>query len=269
MKQKITSEISELAGIFAADGSMQQNHICFWGNPNADKDFYDRYISDLFLKAFNIKIRPHEKKSNSVYGFYVCNKEIINFFNKILEFPIGNKTYSVKIPNVIYKSKDKKISCAFIRGFFSGDGCLNFDKRYSNNQKILKIIHTYPRIQINCVSKKIIQQLSEMLNKINIKNFISKKISKKKNEVDSYMLQVSGRIMLDRWVKEIGFSNSNHFSRYEIFKRYRFVPPNTTYTDRLKILKGKINPWSFYPKWASSLAWIGRQKKVEPSIARM
>ncbi len=266
MKQKITSEISELAGIFAADGSMQQNHICFWGNPHSDKDFYDNHLKFLFLKAFNVEIRPHEKKSNCVYGFYICNKRIINFFNKVLDFPIGKKTYSLKVPDVIYKNKDKNITCAFIRGFFSGDGCLNFDKRYANDQKILKIIHTYPRIQITCVSEKLIQQLSNMLNNLNIKNFIRKSISKKKNEVDSFRLQVSGRVMLDKWIKGIGFSNANHFSRYEIFKKHSFVPPNTTYIDRLKILKGKKNPWSFYPKRTRSLVWIGRQNKVEPSI---
>lgn len=260
MKQKITSEISELAGIFAADGSMQKEHMCFWGNPSADRVYYDNHLKNLFSSAFNIKVRPHDKSSNFVYGFYICNKGIINFFNKNLGFPIGKKTYSVEVPRLIYNDKNKRIIKAFIRGFFAGDGCLNFDKRYAKDQKILKIIHTYPRIQITCVSKKLIYQLSDMLNRLNINNFVSKKTSKKKNEVDSYRIQVSGKAMLHKWAKEIGFVNANHSSRYEIFKKHGFVPSNTSYEERAKILEGKINPWSFYPKWAYSLVWIRRQK---------
>lgn len=258
-KNIITAEIAELAGLFAADGSMQKEHICFWGNPKSDGDFYDKYLKKLFLKTFNIVIKPHEKESNFVYGFYICDKKIINFFNNGLGFPIGNKTYSVKVPDVIYKSQDKSMISAFINGFFAGDGCLNFDKRYSKDQKILKIIHTYPRIIMKCVSKKIIYQLSDMLNYLGIKNFVAAKHSKKKNEVDSYALQISGRKMLEKWVENIGFSNRNHTSRYEIFKKYGFVPPNTTYGQRVKILEGKLDPWSFYPKWACSLGWIRRQ----------
>jgi len=246
MKQKITSELSELAGIFAADGSMQKNHICFWGNPKADRDFYDKHIKELFLKAFNINIRPHEKQSNFVYGFYVCNRKIIYFFNKVLGFPIGKKTYSVEVPSIIYQNSDKSIVRAFLRGFCAGDGCLNFDKRYGKHRKILRIIHTYPRIQIKCVCKKLIYQLSDMLNRLDIDNFVSRKPSKKKNEVDGYMVQVSGKPRLDKWIKEIGFSNANHSSRYKLFKKYGFVPPNTSYEERIKMLKGEILPWSFY-----------------------
>lgn len=72
---KITQEISELAGLFAADGSMQKEHICFWGNITEDKEYYNNVVKGLFKKAFQIRINLHEKKSNSVYGFYVCDKK--------------------------------------------------------------------------------------------------------------------------------------------------------------------------------------------------
>ncbi len=199
---EITAETAELAGIFAADGSMQKEHICFWGNPEADRLFYDERLKKLFRKAFNVEIRPHEKESNFVYGFYVCNKKVVRFFNEVLGFPIGNKTYSVKVPDKIYKSNEESIVASFIRSFFAGDGCLNFDKRYSKDQRILKIIHTYPRLQIKSVSKNIIDQLSKMLNDLAIRNFVSDKPSKNKNEVDSYMLQISGKAMLERWVEK-------------------------------------------------------------------
>jgi intein/homing endonuclease len=234
MKQKITSEISELAGLFAADGSMQRNHLCFWGNPIEDKDYYDIHLKSLFLKSFNMDIRPHHKKSNSVYGFYVCDKRIISYFNEILGFPIGRKTYSLTVPSIIYENKDNNIISAFLRGFCAGDGCLSFDKRYGNYRKILTIIHTYPRIQIRSVSKELLLQLLNMLERLNIVGNISRKKSKKPNEVDSYLLQISGKTRLKTWIDKIGFSNPNHSTRYEIFKKHGFVPSNTTYIKKDK-----------------------------------
>jgi hypothetical protein len=260
MKQKITSAISELAGVFAADGSMQEKHLCFWGNPKEDREFYDNHLTSLFKQAFNIDIKPHEKPSNSVYGFYVCDSKIINFFHTSLGFPFGKKTYTVAVPRNIFCNVDREVQCAFLRGFFAGDGCLNFDKRYGTYQKILRVIHTYPRIQIKCVSENLIYDMSVMLNRLGIHNFIARKISKKANEVDSYMLQISGVTRMEKWVKQIGFSNHNHLSKYEIFKKHGFVPSNLAYKEKIMILEGKLNPWSFYPERACSLAWIGRQK---------
>src|SRR3989344_500544 len=242
----LNPEISEIAGFFAADGSMQKDHISFWGNPSADKDYYDFHLRGLFLKSFNISINPHEKKSNSVYGFYVCDKNIISFFNEYLGFPIGKKTYSLEVPKVIYQNDNKKISKSFIRGFFAGDGCLNFDKRYGNYKPLLKKLHTYPRIQIRSVSQKAIYQLSDMILNLGIPNFVAKKPSKNKHWVDSYMLQVSGEGSLLKLKRCIGFSNPNHSSRYEMFKKYGFVPSNTSYHERIRMLKGELNPCLFY-----------------------
>ena len=135
-----------------------------------------------------------------------------------------------------------------LAGLFAADGCLNFDKRYAKDQAILRVIHTYPRIQIHCVSQRIILQMSKMLKRFEIKNFVSVKKSIKDNEVNSYMLQVSGVKMLEKWVEEIGFSNKSHLTRYEIFKKVGFVPSNTSYEQRLRILDGELDPWSFYPK---------------------
>ncbi|MFH2021009.1 MAG: hypothetical protein ABIJ34_06330 [archaeon] len=267
MKQKIVSIPSkvgcseaELAGFFAADGSMQRAHICFWGNPEEDKDYYDYHLKNLIKKSFGIIVRPHLKLSNSVYGFYLCNPQIIRFFHNELGFNYGSKTYDVKVPKPIISNP--KFYPPFLRGFMSGDGCLNFDKRYGSYQKLFKVIHTYPRIFLRSVSTNIIIQMSAMLNQLNIGHFVSEKHSKRNNEATAYVIQISGVNRLIKWYNTVGFANSNHSSRYEIFKNHGFVPSNTTYKQRLAILEGKLNPWSFYPKWASSLAWIGRQKKV-------
>ncbi len=244
---KLTPDMSELAGLFAADGSMQKEHLCYWGNPKADKEYYDLHLKTLFQKMFNIEINPHLKKSNGVYGFYICNKGVLDYFHNFFGFPVGSKTYTVEVPKVVLNNNNQ-VKAAFIRGFFAGDGCINFMRRYGESYKeILKIIHYYPRIQIQSVSSRIILQVSNMLKDLSIKNFVTTRKDKTKT-VNIFSVNVYGKERLERWIKKIGFSNPNHSSRYEIFKRIGFVPPNTTYLQRLQILKGQLNPWSFYQK---------------------
>ena len=113
----LNKNIAELAGIFAADGSIQKAHICFWGNITEDREYYNKVIRSLFKKSFNIDVNPHDKKSNSVHRFYVCNREIIKYFSKYLGFNFGNKTYSVRIPKIIMQSNNTEIWASFIRGF--------------------------------------------------------------------------------------------------------------------------------------------------------
>ena len=99
MKMNLTKEFAEILGMFAADGSMQDEHICIWGNIYEDKEYYDEVVCPLFSKVFNKKVIAHEKKSNSVYGFYICDKEIIQKF-KEMGFT-RNKTYTVRVPKEI------------------------------------------------------------------------------------------------------------------------------------------------------------------------
>lgn len=242
----ITPETAEIAGIFAADGSMQKNHISFWGNSTEDVDYYDNVLKKLFKMSFNIEINPHHKPSNSVYGFNICKKEVIDYFNKSLDFKIGSKTYTVKVPKSIMQSKDTEIWCSFLRGFSDCDGTLNFDKRYYTCKAILKIIHTYPRIQLKSVSLNIIKDMSELLNRLEIKHFICSYKSKRENEKVAYFIQISGKERLEKWMENIGFNNPSKRTKYDIFKRYGFVPANTKINERYDMLNGDLSPWSFY-----------------------
>jgi len=260
----ITPGIAELAGAFAADGSMQKEHICFWGNILEDRLYYDIVLKSLFLEEFGVEVRPHDKKSNSVYGFYVCNKSIIKYFVETLGFKPGKKTYDVKAPRVIMKSQDPLIWAAFIRGFCDCDGTLSFGKRYGNYHKVYKIIHTYPRIQIKSVSNEIISDISELLNRLNIKHITCVLRKTRPNETDSKLIQISGVPRLEKWIDLVCFNNHVQFTKYEIFKNYGFVPPSTNIAQRQAILEGSIDPLDFYPNWPRSLAWIGRQDRKVP-----
>ena len=125
---------------------MQREHLCFLGNISENREYYNNLIKHLFKVAFKIDVNPHEKPSNFAYGFYLCNKDVIKYFNELLGFSFGSNTHIVRVPKIIMNSDKPTIWSAFIRGFCDSDGCLNFDKRYGNDQGILKIIHTHPRV---------------------------------------------------------------------------------------------------------------------------
>ncbi len=261
---KITPEIAEIAGAFAADGSMQKGHICFWGNISEDREYYDLVLRKLFYEAFNCSINPHEKKSNFVYGFYICDKDIINFFNTVLGFTFGNKTYTVSVPKCIMDADDPLILASFVRGFSDGDGSLNFGKRYRTCQKILNVIHTYPQIQLKTVSETLASDLVILLSKLGFNPHLYRLKSNKFGEHVAYLIELKGKNNLENWMRIIGFNNPVQQTRYAIFKKYGFVPVNTTLLQRKSILEEKIDLWSFYPNWTRSLAWIRRQDKAVP-----
>ena len=243
----ITTEIAELAGIFAADGCMQKDYICLWGNISEDREYYDMVIKRLFNVAFGIDVRPHEKRSNSVYGFYVCKRDILNFFTQHLGFHAGSKTNTVCVPPSILQSRDRQIWAAFVRGVADGDGCLTFDKRYGTSKKVRKIVHNYPRIQIRSVAYELINGTSMLLDKLGIIHFVILTKNHKPNEQDSYLLQVSGVERLHQWMKVVGFSNPAKLTKYCLFNRYGFVPPNTTISQRKAMLDNELSPVDFYP----------------------
>lgn len=240
---KLNHKLAEIAGMFAADGSMQKQHICMWGNIIEDKEYYDIYLAPLFSQFFDKKLNIHEKRSNSVYGFYLCKKEAINILNKILEFPIGKKTYVVKVPSMIMESKDPKIYASFIRGFTDCDGCLNFFRRGEGYKNFKRKFNTYPRIIITSVSKNIIDQISTMLKFLRIKHTIEIKKKLKKNKVNPFCILVRGEKRLNQWIKRIGFKNPAKITKYQIWKKFGFCPPYTTIEERRKVLKGEVNPY--------------------------
>lgn len=239
-------ETAEIAGLFAGDGSMQEEHICFWGNPQTDKHYYDEVLKRLFRNGFSIEINPHYKKSNGVYGFYVCDKKVIRFFKNILGFAPGNKTYSLKIPERIFRAKNKEIWAAFIRGYFAADGCLNFHKRYGSYCDFKRKFHVYPRLFITSVSKQVLTETQELLSRLGINSRIQFKVSKNPDWQNSYALVVKGEKRLAKWAKIIGLNNLRDKTKLQVFMRFRFMPPNTTLDQRTKILNNELDITSFY-----------------------
>ena len=241
---KLTKEFSEILGMFAADGCLQKEYVCMWGNIYQDKDYYDKIVCPLFSQVFNKSLIAHEKKSNSVYGFYLCSKEVVQLF-KNLGFT-NNKTYDVKIPKEVLESKNKEIYAAFIRGYADCDGCIDFLKRKGKYKPFKLRYNTYPRVWIVSVSHEVIKQISKLLTIMDIKHTIVDRKSPKETEKDAKTIAIRGPKRMEDFMKKIGFNNPGHYTKYLIWKKFGMCPPRTTLEQRKLILKNQINPFSFY-----------------------
>lgn len=241
---ELTTELAEVFGIFAADGSMQDSHICMWGNINEDKEYYDKRVCPLFSKIFNKNIVAHEKKSNSVYGFYLCSKKAVEFL-KDFGF-CKRKTYIVKVPNLILNSNNLEIYSAFIRGFADCDGFISFLKRKGKYGSFKKSYHTYPRIGIKIASKTMIEDLSYLLKKLEILHTKGIQKSKEKNLSDIYWIEIRGPDRIENFIEKVGFSNPAQYTKYLVWKKFGFCPVRSSIEQRQLILADKLDPYSFY-----------------------
>jgi len=240
---ELTNELAEVLGMFAADGCLQENYVCMWGNIHEDKDYYDNVVCPFFSKVFNKKVIAHEKKSNSVYGFYICDKKIVKFF-KDFGFS-NNKTYDVVIPEIILRSKDKSIFVSFIRGFSDCDGCFSLMKRKGKYSNFKLNFNTYPRINIKSVSSLIINQLSDLLNRLDIEHTIGIERKNIKNEADAYWIMIRGIDRINEFMNTIGFHNPSKTIKFEVWKKFGFCPVNSNIEQRKLFLSDKLDPYSF------------------------
>jgi hypothetical protein len=245
---KISLELAEIAGIHAGDGYLRyrgwSNELDISGGFE-EQEYYDEHVIPLFNKVFDLSVNGKFFVPRNTYGFRIHHKKVIQSMMK-LGFPSGKKTLIVSIPNQIINCKNKKIWCAFLRGYFDTDGCLNFDRKITNPSPFQRKYHYYPRILFTSCSKNLALEVQKLIQKLGFSCRCYLYKPKKETENLKYKLQVTGNKALARWMKLVGTKNPSKISRYLIWKKFGFCPPNTNYPQRVNILKGKINPESFY-----------------------
>ena len=214
----------EFIGIIMGDGYIRyrpdqrvyQIEIC--GNVEEDYSYFVQ-ISDFIAKLLGKKpsIRIRKEKSGRSLRLEINNKKFIEYLIR-LGLPSGNKTFTISIPE---KFLNWKYSRYIIRGLLETDGCIYFSKSKKCNYP------TYPRIEIKSSSNKLISQLINILKR---KDF---KVYCKKSE-NTYSITLSGEKMLQKWIREIGFSNERNISKYNFWKKKGFYIPRISLKDRLK-----------------------------------
>ncbi|MBL7054908.1 hypothetical protein ISS05_04075 [Candidatus Woesearchaeota archaeon] len=230
---KITPEIAEMCGIITGDG-----HLCRYISPkrtdykieiSGDKKeeiAYFEYVSSLFDKIFNkpLKLIIEEEYSR----LYTHSKEILEFFEKI-GLIVGKKSDRAFIPNTLLH--DKKLSLYFLRGLADTDFCVMFKK---GNRKT----HSYPKIVAEFASKRIIEDIQKILDRINI-TYYKQKVRKTNSfgQFTHYRLEINGKNNLNKWINLIGFSNPKQTTKIKVWEILGYCPPKTTYSQRIKILR--------------------------------
>lgn len=247
MNLKLTPKLAEACGIHAGDGYLRNDgrrrELDISGNIE-EKEYYNNHIIPLFEKLFNIKIIPKFFPSRNTYGFVIRDLQIIEFFHS-LGFPYGKKSTIVQIPSFILQNENKLFHTKFIRGLFDTDGCLYFSRRKKGKYKAFKKTYNYyPVISFSSVSKNLIKETIQLLELLHFQkiNYCTYN-SKNPNENISNKIYIYGENKLNRFIKIIGIKNVVKLSRYQIWKKFGFCPPNITLKQRKNILNGKIDPY--------------------------
>lgn len=238
--KKITRGFSEICGALMGDGWIQSNesNLFIAGNPKEDKFYYDNHLVPLINKELNLNIKARLFPYWRVYGISIHRKSIIKIFLNV-GIPKGRKARIVRIPSVFKKSKN--LFLPLLRGIFDTDGSIYFMRGNPKND-----FHIRPRLRITSVSKKLIEDIKTLSRSIEIKHSNPKALKWGKNPNPSYIFEINRVESISRWFKLIGTKNPVHQTKIDIWKRFGFVPPKTSLNERFKILKGLVNPKSFY-----------------------
>jgi intein/homing endonuclease len=235
----LNKKLAEILGMHCGDGCIsitpRYKEYALCGDITEEKEYYKKRVVPLFneiiaLPLLKNKIKAKKYPKMGVYGFLLFKKEIVEYFIK-LGLSAGSKT-NQGIPKIV---KDSNIKCkkAFLRGLFDTDGSIYFQKNYSI--KISK--HKRPIIKIGTTSRKLKEDIKELCKELKYTIMEKKayKGARDKNKV--YELVIYKKKDIIRWIKEIEFRNPKHITKIEIWKKLGYCPPNTTYKQRLMMLK--------------------------------
>jgi len=239
----LTEELAEDIGFHLGDGYLgdystpsnpHKYELTYSGHAIDEKSYYYNVLNKRKYKLFKIKPRIYIKNNN--ISARILSKALLTYFRDVLGVICGNKLRGT-IPSIIMESQ-KKIKIAFIRGLFDADGTLTFLKKY-------KKVHYYPRVSIELISKSIVYSLAKLLKELNIKFCLSSKLTKRNGILckEQFCININGNKNAIKYIKLIGFSNPKFVTKYKIWKRYGFCPPQKNIEQYKKILTGDLEPY--------------------------
>jgi intein/homing endonuclease len=201
---KINSNTAELVGIIIGDGYIhfaEHRYFGFTGSPKTDKEYY-RFLSNLIFKVCKKKIKVKERYRG--LRIVVYSKDMVNFLVRDLGMSYGeNKSLRITIPEII--ANDWNLARYAIRGIVDTDGSVFVSDKPGYPQ--------YPSIEITTSSRPLALQIRDILLK---RGFRVAKIWSYKSKLSTlitYKIPLNGKTNLEKWIKEIGFSNPYKMKR--------------------------------------------------------
>ena len=167
------------------------------GDLRLDKEYHD-YLAEISRVLFGLNPGFILTEKNNERFLCLSSKELVDFFVDMGINP-GNKIINQStIPKWIYKDKNYLRAC--LRGLIDTDGCIHrMSKRDSH---LLRINFTNHDLKL----------LEDTRNSFILLGFHPSKI------INNQKFFISRQNEIEKYLKEIGFSNKKHRDRYKTFK---------------------------------------------------
>jgi len=164
----LTEELNLLLGYFVGDGHLSTAGIEFF---SADKEVVKK-IENLSIELFGLcpKVEK-DKRSKTLRRVRINSVLLRDFFSKVFGFPVGKKSATVKLNNLILCQNNKNLS-SFLQAYFDCDGSVYGGER---------------TVEATTASEELAFQLQQMLLRFGISATYSRK--KVKNR-DYYRLTI-------------------------------------------------------------------------------
>lgn len=172
----LSAEKAYMIGVLCGDGYINKKFIRF--EIKKDEEFIKEF-SRCLNEVYGIEYKYNYYRKRDSLVLYASNEIICSDLLRYCKF----KTFEWYIPKEIINCKDKKTQSMFLRGLFDSEGS---SSKYN--------------ISMSSANKEGIEQVSELLKKLEIENKISKIRSK------YYQLYITKRERLKKFRDEIGFT---------------------------------------------------------------
>ena len=209
----LSPQLCEFIGAFIGDGSIDRHldngrshyHVQITGDNVLDKGYLLSHLAQIARGLFCANPKGYFRKNDNGLNLDVYSKKLFVLLTRRFGFPIGEKTFTVKIPEEIMNSEEKLIF-ATVRGIFDTDGCVFIDRRKAYKKP-------YGRIVLHTVSEQLHLQVKEIL----LQHFsLYTAVKKEKplfHQAKMYEIVVYGNKQIEKWMQLIGFSNERHLSK--------------------------------------------------------
>lgn len=201
----LNNELAEFLGYVYGDGYIYKGYVEITNN---EKEILAR-LKNLSQKLFGKKGKIKIDKRNGVKKIVIYSKLLVKLLNKIFELPIGKKSHTMKIPDILLKSPNHILK-SFIRAYFDTDGYVALDQR---------------SIEFCSASRFFIQQLQLIFLRYRIYSSISRKsvngqsyyrLFLKGNDVNKFKTEFSSilplkKIRLNKLSKITGQGPGKHY----------------------------------------------------------
>ena len=199
--------LAEFIGIVLGDGNICHHkkgkkvgvyQVKIAGDYKEDKEYHLDYIRPLCESLFNLKVGEQVKPEHNERFLFLSSKQLVSFFNKQGLKP-GNKIKNQStIPLWVFRNNSFLKAC--LRGLIDTDGCIH--RMSKKDPHLLRIKFTNYNLSLLNDARKAFLQLGFNVSKI----------------ICGHNIQISRKADIERYLREIGFSNPKHLRRFHEFK---------------------------------------------------